>query len=93
MVDLNEQTILITKEVPASRCFGDLESGVRPFAPYIPEDQEGYKKQEIQLSPIVKKALELGLHVYITESDSYMFYAPDNIDTQAQAVLDFLSKH
>jgi len=84
-----ENHVIITAQVPKERCFGDIESGVRPFPPYTPEYLE--KLENIETASIVKAALELGLFVFVTESDGYMFYAPEEINLSSPKVKEFLN--
>ena len=85
----NKKTILVTHRVPAERCFGDTISGIRPFGPYTP-DMLNNNEIAADLSGNALEALNLGLWVYITESDNHLYFAPEEIDLELPALKQFL---
>jgi len=84
-----ENHITVTTQVPLDRCFGDIKSGVRPFPPYTPEITEDEEALS-ELPETIREALNLGIIVFVTESDGWMFYVPEDIDIKTPEVIGFL---
>jgi len=79
------------KPVSQDRCFGDINSFVRPFLPLTAEVLKD-PERIAQLPEVEILALKLGIEIFTTGNDARLFYAPPTVDLNDLMVQDFIDR-